>query len=114
MAIISIDLLEVGMVLKSAVCDRSGRLLLPAGSDLTDKHLKIFRTWGITEADILLGPDEIPAEGASASDSRDPALLTEAEQATALLFTHNDPQHPMINELMKICLERRLAVCPPR
>jgi len=109
MAIIPIDLLEAGMTLKSNVCDRSGRLLLPAGSELADKQLKILKTWGVTEADIERGPDEELADAAIDVSAVDPLVLAEAEQAIAELFCHNDPQHPMIHELMKICLGRRLA-----
>ena len=53
MAIIPIDLLEAGMVLKADVRDRSGRLILPSGAELAEKQIRIFRTWGVTEADIL-------------------------------------------------------------
>ena len=97
------------MVLKADVCDRSGRLLLPAGSELVDKLLKIFRTWGVTEADILLGPDDSLADMTMDSSSVDPLILAEAENAVARRFRHNDPQHPMIRELMQVCLKQRLA-----
>lgn len=110
MAIIPIDRLEAGMKLKSNVCDRSGRLLMPADAELTDKQLKIFRTWGITEADIVLGPDDTEANLSSDETSEvDPLVLAEAENAIAMLFRHNDPQHPMIHELMKVCVARRVA-----
>ena len=109
MAIIPIDRIEAGMTLKSDVCDRSGRLLLPAGVVLADKQLKIFRTWGVAEADILLGPDEALADTAEETSTVDPQLLAEAEHAVTQLFRHNNPQHPMIRELMRVCLERRLA-----
>lgn len=112
MAIIPIDRLEAGMTLKSDVCDRSGRLLLPAGSELADKQLKIFRTWGVNEADILLGSDDTLADDTSDYREIDPLALAEAEQHIARLFHHNDPQHPLIHELMRICLERRLASAP--
>lgn len=109
MAIIPIDRLEAGMTLKSDVCDRSGRLLMPAGSELGDKQLKIFRTWGITEADILLGPDDLLTDETDIEYTVDPVVLAEAEQAVAELFHFNDPQHPMIHELMKVILKRRIA-----
>lgn len=97
------------MTLKSDVCDRSGRLLLPAGCELGDKQLKIFRTWGITEADIVRDSEEAPDEAEEDVDAVDPLILAEAEQAISELFRHNDPQHPMIKELMKACLKRRIA-----
>lgn len=107
-AIITIDDLAPGMMLKSNVCDRSGRLLLPAGNELTEKHLKIFRTWGVTEADIA-GDDSGEAAKPVFGDDVDPAQLAEAEEAVARLFVHNDPEHPAIRELMRLCVQRRLA-----
>lgn len=97
------------MVLKADVCDRSGRLLLPAGSELAGKQLKIFRMWGITEADILCGPDETVSMVAGENGMTDPLVAAEAERAVALLFRHNDPRHPMIRELMRACRGRRIA-----
>lgn len=108
MALIPIDRLEAGMILKADVCDRSGRLLLPAGAELSDKQLRIFRTWGVTEADIVLGSDEELAELADENAAADPVALAEAEEAVARMFRRNDPEHPMIRELMRVCRNRRL------
>ena len=109
MAHIPLEALESGMILKTDVCDRSGRLLLPAGAELTDKMLKVFRTWGITHADIQRDADETPGDECETDLSLDPILLAEAEQSVAQLFRHNDPEHPMIRELMRVCLDRRVA-----
>ncbi len=108
MSLIPIDSLETGMVLKEAVADRGGRVLLPSGAILTDKHLKILRTWGIPEADIVRDQDDDSLEG-EGSGTEDPLKLAEAEHYVAELFRHNDHQHPMIKELMKVCRNRRLA-----
>lgn len=108
MAIVTIDNLAPGMTLRSNVCDRSGRLLLPAGNELTEKHLKIFRTWGVIEADIA-GDDPGVADQPFSGDDIDPERLAEAESAIAALFVHNDPEHPAIRELMCLCVQRRLG-----
>jgi hypothetical protein len=109
MVMVATDLLESGTILKSAVCDRSGRLLLPAGTELTDKHLKIFRTWGISEADIDNGNEEVAVTSVVTYNVDDPVLTAEAQREIAALFIHNDPQHPLIQELMRICVERRIS-----
>ena len=108
MAILPIDSLETGMVLKEAVSDRGGRLLLPAGAELTDKQLKIFRTWGISHVDIVREGEE-SSEDDEVLKTVDPLKLAEVEQYVSELFRHNDHQHPMIQELMKVCRNRRLA-----
>lgn len=96
------------MALKTAVSDRSGRLLLPAGVELSDKHLKIFRTWGVTEADIVSNSN-VESESAPALISGDPAVIAAAQDAVEQLFIHNDQQHPLINELIRICVARKVA-----
>ena len=107
MAIITIDNLAVGMMLRSNVCDRSGRLLLPAGNELTEKHLRIFRTWGVIEADIL-GDDSGECDQSFSGEDLDPAQLAESESAIAKLFIHNPKEHPAISELMRLCIQRRI------
>ena len=108
MAMLATDLLESGMILKSAVCDKSGRLLRPAGAELTDKHLKIFRTWGIGGADIDNGNEETISTTVVAVDVNDPVLIAEAQRLVSELFIHNDHQHPLIQELIRICVERQV------
>jgi len=108
MAIVPIDNLTAGMLLKSDVCDRSGRMLLPAGGELTDRHLKIFRTWGVLEADIESG-ENLETSPALASAGVDSARLAAAEEAVRGRFRLNDPEHPAIRELMRICIARKVS-----
>ena len=108
MATISLECLETGMTLKSAVCDRSGRLLMPAGAELSEKHLKVFRTWGVSEADIVSDSDD-DSENGPAQISGDPVVIAAAEKAIERLFIHNDPQQPLIKELIRICVARKVA-----
>lgn len=103
---VSIENIETGMVLSGDVHDRSGRMLLGAGAELTQKHLVIFRTWGVLEADIVgQGSDEdadkIPADV-------DPQELAAAEQALAPLFMHTNREHPAISELMRLAALRKV------
>ena len=105
MAIVQIDNLSAGMVLKSNVCDRSGRMLLPEGAELTEKHLQIFRAWGVVEAEVVGDSDSDGA--ASGVEEVDPEALAEAEAMVKPLFLHNDLEHPAIKELFRICMVRR-------
>ncbi len=52
MAIIPTSKVAPGMVLKNAVNDITGRLLLGKGVEICHKHLTILKSWGITEVDI--------------------------------------------------------------
>lgn len=110
MAILALDSLEIGMTLKSNVCDRSGRLLLPAGVELSDKHLKVFRTWGISEADIV-ADDNQDSDNESEPNpvSCDPAMISALQKEVEKLFVRNDLQHPLIHELIQICVSRKIT-----
>lgn len=100
MGIVAVDNLVTGMVLAADVHDRSGRLLLGAGSELSQKHLVIFRTWGIVEANI---------EGVDESDNLsalpcDVSLtdLAQAEQSLEPLFRLAGTEHPVMKEILHI------------
>jgi hypothetical protein len=110
MALISIDDLAAGMILKSAVNDRNGRLLLPTGTELSDKHLKIFRTWGVTGAEIEGVDGSSENQSATSPDSSsDPQEIEAVRAQVVRRYVHNDLLHPMIAELIKICTTRKLA-----
>lgn len=105
---VHIDNLASGMVLSRAVCDRGGRMLLPAGAELTEKHFSIFRMWGVLEVEIL-GDSVAEDAEATPNEELDPALLAEARDLVERLFVHNDREHPAIKELKRICIDRRAA-----
>ena len=107
MALVHIDNLTPGMVLKGNICDRSGRLLLPAGSELIEKHFSIFRMWGVLEADIVGDAVVVDETDLPLNDELDPVLVAAAHEEVERLFVHNDPEHPAIKELMRLCIERR-------
>ena len=103
---VAVENIETGMVLASDVHDRSGRMLLGAGAELTQKHLVIFRTWGVLEADIVgQGNDEtvdqIPADV-------DPLELAAAEESLIPLFRHTNLSHPAIVELKRFAALRKV------
>jgi hypothetical protein len=103
---VAIENIEPGMVLEIDVHDRSGRMLLGGGSELTQKHLVIFRTWGVLEADIAgqgsnEAADQVPADV-------DPLELAAAEQELAPLFRHTNRVHPAIVELMRLAALRKV------
>jgi hypothetical protein len=104
---VAIELIESGMVLANDVHDRAGRMLWGVGAELTQKHLTIFRTWGVLEADIVgLGSDEGAADQVPADV--DPLELAAAEQELAPIFRHTNRVHPAIVELMRLAALRKV------
>jgi hypothetical protein len=98
------DNLAQGMILASDVLDRSGRLLLKTGTELTDRHLYILRTWGIIEADIV-GTEDNHADSAT-DKSIDPVLWSTLEDKIKPLFLHADLSHPAIYGLLRMRIQR--------
>ena len=52
MGVINIRNLEPGMVTAGDVTDSRGQIILGKGRKITEKHLRIFSMWGVTEAKI--------------------------------------------------------------
>ncbi len=107
--IANLEHLKPGMRLRSDVADTSGRVLLRAGSVISEKHLKIFATWGVTEADVETGPEKIERESTSAPESES---LKKAKAYVRSLFRHTDPRQPAIQELMRLCIMRKTQEKP--
>jgi hypothetical protein len=105
MGVIYIDYLQPGMLLNTDVKDQTGRLLLNAGAEITEQHLRIFRTWGITEADI----QGVTKEDVGTIDTVqiDPVILQKIESKLNKIFSHTDREHTFINELFRLCISRK-------
>lgn len=107
MGILTIDKLAAGMVLKSRVVDRSGRLLLETGTELLTKHLRMLRTWGVAEVDI--NTLDAPADSVMpAVEDISQERLAAAERELLPLFSNTDLSSPVMGELFKICILRRV------
>ena len=86
-----VDELALGMILAENVHDAQGRLLMPSGTELTERHLRAFRLWGIVSVRIKGdAADEPMAPPVS------PELLAEAENQVRDRFRHNDVSHPLM------------------
>lgn len=107
MGMIPIDALKAGMVLACDVQDRNGRLLLGAGAELTGKHLVIFRTWGVEEADIE-GAEDLGCDAKLPSDVSVEALV-ESRKSLEVLFMHAGLEHPFVQELLRLAAVRKVS-----
>lgn len=98
MAVVTLEQAHAGMVLATDVKDRRGRLLMPAGRELTEKHLEAFRMWGVSGFEVEGGPaaEEPPRP------VFDDATLERADRETDLLFSNAPDDHPFLKELRGI------------
>lgn len=107
MGVLSLDAINPGMVLASDVKDRNGRVLLSAGSEITERHLRIFKMWGILTVQVHGGEkEEPPLPKTSAPDTEQ---IKRVEREVAELFCHHDLNHPFIKELFQLAILERLS-----
>ncbi len=104
MATLNLDDLQPGMTLAAPVRDRAGRVLLAAGQEITERALRIFRMWGVTEAEIQ-GVNADEAAAMRPADV-DPAALRAAEEHAAQLFRHCKLGNPVVRELFRLATVR--------
>lgn len=105
MGMINIEDVKPGMILGKDLKDRSGLVLLRSGHEVTEKHLRILKMWGIMEADI----EGVTREGtiSKVSSQIDPLLLQETETQVREQFRHADLKSPFVNELFRLLTLRR-------
>ena len=104
MAILNLESLRPGMILGTDVKDRMGRILLASGQEISEKALRVFKMWGVTEAEIQ-GVDQEQVAAMSTSDIR-PELLQAAEEKITEMFTHCNRENPVVRELIRLSTAR--------
>ena len=95
------------MILADEVVDRRGRLLMPAGRELGERHLDAFRMWGVERIEI---EGEGPAEEPEVPF--DESVLAEADEKVERLFANAGPDHPFLDalrELARLRMAKRLV-----
>lgn len=84
------------MVLKNAVNDVTGQLLLGEGVEIISKHITILKTWGVTEVEI-----EGDAQGDAVEDALtqvDEEALHNAEKELQKLFGLADLENSSVTK----------------
>lgn len=119
MATIKLKSLRPGMVNAEDVKDINGRIILPKNQKLTDKHLKIFKKWGVNRVivkdkrekevtkDKRISPNQFSFPSEIPQD-----LILKAEKACSELFRFNNIEHPVINECYRISIGYKIKNMP--
>jgi len=104
MALIRTGDVQVGMELAGDVVDELGRLMIRAGTVLTQKELRLLKMWGIAELDVV---DNASSETGDDGQAPADALSTEDYEPEAReLFRYADLSHPVMCQLFNECLVR--------
>lgn len=103
---VSIDDLKSGMVLAADALANDNRVLLKAGTQIHDKHIRVLKSWGLLELEV---------EGVSREDIAsmsiaevDRSKWEAAQQQVKHMFRHMDCSHPAVAELLYIATLKRL------
>lgn len=101
MGIVNIAEIKPDMVLADDLRHNNGRFLLSKGSKLTSKNIRIFKMWGVIEANIE-GVTQSAVEENVISQI-EPAIVEEAEKKVHKHFVHTNLEYPAIYELFRCC-----------
>ncbi len=91
--------LKEGTLLSKDVTSPNGQLLLKKGMPLTDKHIKAFKMWGITEF-------ETEEESDTPLLNFEPHILAEADTTLQKHFYGSDLSNPLLSKIYSFCLNR--------
>jgi hypothetical protein len=99
---LSCDELTEGMVLARPVVSPQGQLLAPAKTELSGRHLRLFKMWGVSHADI----EGREAEASPLNNALSETERSEIEQSINQRF-EGTLDHPVMKEIARIAV--RLA-----
>jgi hypothetical protein len=97
--------LKEGMILADDVRDQNGMLILSQGKSISEKYLRTFKSWGITEINIEGTIEEDDKAGPEKNEENIPV---EVKEKVDDLFRFTDKQHPAIAELMELSILRKM------
>ena len=103
MGCISVDALENGMVLSEDVFDINARLLLSKGQQITTKHIRILKVWGVIDVNVVGNKGQKDREDAPV----DPEIIETVKASTQEIFKNIDLEHPAIEEIFKLSVALR-------
>ena len=103
MMVVATDKIKSGQILAEEVRDINGRLLLAKGHAIEERHVRIFKIWGIPEVN-LVGADH---HEATSDPSMDAAMLEQTKKSVKTLLCHVDPAHPAIKEIYRLAVNFR-------
>jgi hypothetical protein len=99
---VKLDAVAEGMTVAADVKNMDDMLLIPAGAVLTARHIKILRTWGISE--IQTDGEE---EGSTTLMTIAPDVLQKMQDELVKLFWDFNANEPVQQEIFKLALRRR-------
>jgi hypothetical protein len=104
MARVKLDALREGMVVAAEVKNMDDMLLIPAGCEITQRHIKVLRTWGISEIQI----DGGDPSGSTTLLKVAPEVLERMSAELRALFWAGDDNGAPQQEIFRLALRQRV------
>ncbi|MBU1863468.1 MAG: hypothetical protein KKH94_07405 [Candidatus Omnitrophica bacterium] len=104
---VAIEALKPGMIVDSDIKTGRGVVLLKQNSALTDRHIVIFKTWGIRSVPIR---EDVSAEELGGKDLKEVAQEKIQETQTIIDEKFSDVcDDEIMQHIKKLALEKRIA-----
>lgn len=88
------------MVLAADIMDKRGRLLVPAGKELSEKHVRALPAWGVSRI-------EVEGDDIAGAIELEPWAVDQATIEIDALFGRVNREHPLFQALTPVVVERR-------
>jgi len=98
MSFLAVDNLKQGMVVDQDVVDINKRLLISKGQELSEKHLRILKIWGVAEISVVSDGDAAPQE----TPPTDVEKATRIKEALDFILQHFDISGPTIGDVYQL------------
>ncbi|QPJ65596.1 MAG: hypothetical protein G3M78_09400 [Candidatus Nitrohelix vancouverensis] len=99
-----------GMVASQDVKNRVGRVIMTAGSVITEKQIKTFKSWGVTSVDVQDAESEPVADAEPADALKMESNSDDLKKEMMQLFRFTNPRNPVVRELFKLCVDRKMKL----
>ena len=92
------------MRVATPVVDIYGNVLIAETQELTAKHLRLLKTWGIEEVAILDSQEQVDTP----EDGWDPLLIKNCREEVLPIFKKANLDHPVMAEVFKQVIRLQL------
>ncbi len=106
MAKIRLQQLQPGMVIAEDAQTNQGKLVFPRGTRLSPESIQTLKAWGIPEIQVLDNGASIQEKEEQSPSAPDQNSAVSEEVRS--LFAKSNPDHPAIQELMRLAAQSRL------
>lgn len=103
---VKLDDLQEGMKVAMEVKNMDDMLLIPAGCELTARHIRILQTWGITEVSVESTGEE--SEAVDPLKQVPPEVLERLTEEVRLACPALDKAQAVQAELFRLLLARKV------